>query len=234
MAWVKDLYQLRRPSVWLGFLLFGLIFCGISLFFWERTGTLLFFWEPEKIDLEKAHGVAVFAAFLAAIGWTVTSLVTLRNSVKQHTMNTLLQTRLSATYMEHVKTVTSMFSTINGELIPLTYTEVRTPPHGVDFGSLSYMLNYFEYVAVGIRHGDLNEGLLKASLRGIVCSIFCVAEQLIAQRRAELGPYKKSRSYENLVWLHERWEDPEQLSPKVLRTMSNWKPKAVVEPPPKL
>lgn len=177
--------------------------------------------------------MALFATFLAAIGWTITSLVTLRNSVKQHTMNTLLQSRLSATYMEHVKSVNGMY-TSNGRIIPLTASEVRRPPMGVEFGSLNYMLNYFEYVAVGIRHGDLHEGLLKASLRGIVCNIYCVAEKLIEERRAELGPYRVSRSYENLCWLHNRWKDEEQLTPRITRDKSGWKPKEIEVPSLKL
>ena len=229
MASVDIVYRLKRPSYWLGLLLLVLVISGIALYFWERTGFLFLFWTPEKLELEKTQGVAVFATFLAAIGWNITSLVTLRNSVKQHTMNTLLQSRLSATYMEHVKSVNSMF-TFNGKIIPLTLTEVKKPPAGVDFGSLNYMLNYFEYVAVGIRHGDLHEGLLRASLRGIVCNIYCVAKELIEERRSELGPYKKSRSYENLCWLHEKWEDKEQLSPRVLRHASGWKPKEIELP----
>lgn len=230
MAWVDVTYQLKRPSFWLGLLFLALVLCGAALFFWERTGVLVFFWEPKKLDLEKGHGVAIFAAFLAAIGWTVTSLVTLRNSVKQHTMNILLQSRLSATYTEHVKAANGMFSTSQGQLIPLTRAEVRRPPHGVDFQHLGYLLNYFEFVAVGIRHGDLNEGLLKSSLRGFVCSIYCVAQELIDDRRNELGPYRKSRSYENLCWLHARWRDESQLPPRVSREDSSWKPKEVTIP----
>lgn len=217
MDWADFRFHIRRPSIWLGFLLFGLVFCGVSLFFWERAGVLLFFWRPKPIDLDKAPGVAVFASFLAAIGWTVSSLVTLRNSVKQHTMSTLLQSRLSATYMEHVKNVNSSFFSKHGELIPLTKEEVASPSEGIALASLNYLLNYFEFIAVGIRHGDLDEALLKSSLRGMVCSIYCVASALIDARRSELGHGRKSRSYENLCWLHDRWRDDAQLPPRVCR-----------------
>lgn len=214
MAWAKESrFLVWRPSLWLGFLLVALVIAGTAIFAWEQTGTLLFFWKPTKIGA----GTAVFAVFFASMGWTVTSLVTLRNSVKQHTMNTLLQSRLSATYMEHVKNVNSTFFSPHGEIIPLTKDEVLKPPPGVTLGSLNYLLNYFEFVAVGIRHGDLDEALLKSSLRGMVCSIYCVALSLINARRAELGPDRKSRSYENLCWLHERWRDDGNLPPRVCR-----------------
>lgn len=220
MAWVKQVpYVIRRPSFWLGFLLLGLISFGVSLYFFEKTGVLLFRWHPQPLGLEKGHGVAVFAAFIAAIGWNVTALVTLRNSVKQHTINTLLQSRLSATYMEHVKAANATFCTPNGELIPLTKEEVKNPPAGVTFTSLGYMLNYLEFIAVGIRHGDLDEAVLKNSLRGIVCSLYCVAFELIQARRAQVQDPKQSRTYENLCWLHERWKDDAQLPPRVLRVI---------------
>lgn len=214
MAWVNLQFTLKKPSNLLGFLFFLIPIAGCTLVYWEKTGIL--FGMP-RLDFDKGHALVILGTFVAAEGWIVGALVTLRNSVKQHTINTLLQSRLSATYMENVRAVNVSFTGPNGELIPLTKAEVENPPRGVNLGALSYVLNYLEFVAVGIRHGDLDEGVLKSSLRGIVCSTFCVSKELIEIRRAEVVPASKARTYEHLCWLHQRWCADAQLPPRIAR-----------------
>ena len=122
-------------------------------------------------------------------------------------MTTLLQSRLSTTYMEHAKIVNLAFC--KGELlIPLTSKEIKNPPANVNLYSLGYIVNYLEFVAVGIRNWDLDERVMKSSLRGILCSIYAVAEVLIQERRAAQGGSAPA-VYENLVWLFNRWDQPE-------------------------
>ncbi|HVR51104.1 MAG TPA: DUF4760 domain-containing protein [Pseudorhodoferax sp.] len=154
---------------------------------------------------------------VAILVWIGTSYVTVRNSVKQHTMNVLLESRLSETYLRHAKAVARAFQNQNGALTPMTQAEYNDPPPEIDFGSLNYQLNYFEFIAVGIRHGDLDESLLKESMRGIVCSVFCIADVYIQNCRKGSEDPKRTKTFEHLCWLHRRWRNDSALPPRALR-----------------
>ena len=208
MAWADSTRFFRKPSRVLGFLLLVVIFSMILFLLWERTGLLLGHFQVVPLGIFKPEQYAVIVAAVAAIaGWVTTSIVAIRSSVKQHTMTTLLQSRLSTTYMEHAKIVNLAFC--KGELlIPLTSKEIKNPPANVNLYSLGYIVNYLEFVAVGIRNWDLDERVMKSSLRGILCSIYAVAEVLIQERRAAQGGSAPA-VYENLVWLFNRWDQPE-------------------------
>ncbi len=217
MAWIKSIAYFLRPSILLGLLLCALIVCGFGLYIWEKNEWTIPFLDLDPFEFDRTQGVVLTAAFLAAAGWMITSLVTLRNSVKQHTINTLLTSRLSATYMDNLKAVQASFMYRGGALMPLTAEEVKNPPPSVDLISLGYLLNYFEFIAVGIRHGDLHERVMKSSMRGNVCTIYCIAEELIKSRRNEVKRPNAARVYEHLCWLHERWKDDDQLPPRIKR-----------------
>lgn len=214
MAWVKRPYFLLRPSNLLGLLLLGLLVCTGLLVYWIKSEAAL---PVLGIPAPKWRLGPIVTVVVAILVWIGTSYVTMRNLVKQHTINTLLQSRLSATYMENARALNKGFFGKHGELIPLTQEEVIKPPEEVNLQALGYMLNYFEFIAVGIRHGDLDESVMKNSLRGIVCSVFCVAESFIHTRRSDVQDPSKARTYEHLCWLHNRWRDDSQLPPRKLR-----------------
>jgi hypothetical protein len=207
MGWAKSIRFLLKPSVLLGFLLFTVWFLAFSLLLWERTGLLLFTVPVRPFGLDRAQGVVIAAALAAVTGWIVTAIVTIRNLRKQHTITTLLQSRLSATYMENVKAVNASF-TLNGKIIPITQAEIESPPPTVNLGALGYILNYLEFIALGIRHGDLDEGVMKSSLRGILCDTVTVARLLIEDRRKPNHNGRTPSVYEHLMWLNARWGDP--------------------------
>ncbi|WP_431152245.1 DUF4760 domain-containing protein [Acidovorax facilis] len=214
MAWVDRPYFLLRPSRLLGFLLLGLVVSTALLVYWIKSEATL---PVLNIPAPKWRLGNLVTVVVAIMVWIGTSYVTMRNLVKQHTINTLLQSRLSATYMENARALNKGFFGKHGELIPLTQEEVINPPAEVNLQALNYMLNYFEFIAVGIRHGDLDESVMKNSLRGIVCSVFCVAENYIHTRRSDVRDPSKARTYEHLCWLHARWRDDSQLPPRKLR-----------------
>lgn len=207
MGWRKSIRFLLKPSMLLGFLLFVVWFLAFSLLIWERTGLLLFWLPVTPFGLDRAQGVVIAAALVAATGWIVTAMVTIRNLMKQHTITTLLQSRLSVTYMENAKAVNASF-THNGKIIPLTQAEIDSPPPGVNLAALGYILNYLEFVALGIRHGDLDEGVMKSSLRGFLCDTVTVSRLLIEERRKQNHHGRYPSVYEHLMWLNARWVDP--------------------------
>lgn len=68
--------------------------------------------------------------------------------------------------------------------------------------ALIELLNYYEFLALGIAKDDLDEELLKKSLRGIMCALVDDARDVIFHLRE-----KNIRTYENLSDLYEQWRD---------------------------
>jgi hypothetical protein len=185
----------------LGFLLFGVVLATVIFILWEATDVLLFKWPMPPPKFETHSWVVGGAAAAAVIGWIVSAMTTIRNSVKQHTINTLLQSRLSATYMAHAEAVGDHFAKF--------IAAKRNDPEGkvtvvddMPKKAIGYILNYYEFIALGIRHGDLDEGVLKSSLRSMVGRTVYLVDPLIKDAVAE-----NPRAYCHLIWLYGRWRD---------------------------
>lgn len=135
----------------------------------------------------------------AVAGWLVNSIVTIRNSVKQHTINTLLQSRLSKTYMDEGDAA-------RAALQPYVPKKLKAPADFIlnhkDRNSIDYVLNYIEFIAVGIMHGDLHEGVMKDSMRGIVTGFTGVTILYINELRKT-----RPRTFQHLMWLRKRWKE---------------------------
>lgn len=66
--------------------------------------------------------------------------------------------------------------------------------------ALLFLLNYYEFLALGIAMGDLDEEMLRRSLRGIMCNMEDDARFVIAGVRG-VNPL----AYDNLCRLYESW-----------------------------
>jgi hypothetical protein len=150
-------------------------------------------------------------AILAAVsGWITTSLITLHNARRQHTINVLLQSRLSQAYQQRLRDAISKYPTIK-KITKVKDGDWRDPKKWEALEGIKYMLNYFEFVAIGIRQGDLDEKTLKMSLRGIVLTLTQVADAYIKYARGELKEndgQTSPHSYEHVLWLKARWTKP--------------------------
>lgn len=162
-------------------------------------------------------GVVITAA-AAVCGWICTSLVAIQNSVKQHTVNTLLQSRLSVKFLENGDKINTLLIR-DGVRKPLSTADCNDPARFGELEALRYMLNYYEFIAVGVRQGDLHEPLLKHTIRGIVCGLTITTRKYIELSReaeharlAQLKDYEVQRegprTYRNLLWLYHKWKDP--------------------------
>jgi hypothetical protein len=212
MASLKGAPSFWRPSRVLGLLFWIAIFLGPSLVLWQ--------WSlrgpTNSYVIDKAQIAVLLAAWAAGVGWIVTAWTSIRNSVKQHTVNTLLQSRLSQTYMGYADKVNEHFASYESAH-PLKTRDLQIDPAaGIDQASLRYILNYFEYVAIGIRYGDLHEQMLCASLRSILTrtayySRFWIGIRVLGNETKPANP----RMYVQLRWLYGRWrdEDSEDLLP---------------------
>lgn len=148
---------------------------------------------------------------VVVMGWWVQSILSAKASRRQHTLNTILNTRSSEIYQRHLNNYSRLIK--DGQHLHPTMSEWFHRPHDKRFDSmkvptslrdamngLSYILNYFEFLALAIRKGDLDEALLRECFCGMLPSIEARAFHLIrdAQQKNELY-------YEAFVKLVEQW-----------------------------
>ncbi len=164
----------------------------------------------QALGLNAAHWVGVAGILAAATGWVVTSMVNLHNARRQHTVNVLLQSRLSQAYQQRLRDVVEKFP-VTPKVTRLKMGDWDFPENAVAIDGVKYLLNYFEFVAVGIRTGDLDEKTLKMSLRGILITLCDMADVYVRYQRGEFEQndgYPSNRSYEHMLWLRDRWKLP--------------------------
>jgi hypothetical protein len=194
-----------EPSFWRPSRVLGLLLCVLAIIFVAFLIWQYLLDDGSNYKLGAAQWVIAFATLLATLGWCVTALVSIKNSVKQHTINTLLQSRLSKTYMDYADAVNRHF----GE--HLAKPETSRPldaTDGIDTASLRYILNYFEYIALGIRYGDLHEDMLQRSLYSIIGNTTSYSKFWI-----DKAVTKNKRTYCHLRWLMDRWYGPQGFKP---------------------
>lgn len=194
MIWIFNpnrLLRLMLIIMWLLFFVFILLEKDVFKGMWIHQ---------YQFGMEKKDWLPALGVLLAASGWITSSIVTIRNSVKQHTINTLLQTRLSATYQDNADIVKKNIKGCSPHA-PAPIDTIRASEE-VEI-AVEYLLNYIEFMSVGIRHGDLHEAVLKDSMRGIVTRYTAIVQAYIDERRKSNGP----RTYQHLLWLRNRWKD---------------------------
>lgn len=155
------------------------------------------------------------AALVALLGWVVSAYVSLSSSIKQHTVNILLQSRLSTAFNDHKDAILSVYPN-KPKIILIPGSDIRKLDNGTltkkkfkALDSLTYILNHFEFIAAGIHHGDLDEALLKSCLRNIICSWCEKSDDYINYVRGKdkNGVFKKPKVYEHLLALRDKWKN---------------------------
>lgn len=208
MAWADNPPKNpKKPSRVLGFLLAIVLASTVVFSLFELAGHQHFILSEPPAGLEKSQWVVLLGVIAAVAGWIISAIVTMRNSIRQHTVTTLLSSRLSETYMSQTRLVNARYFSPSGGLYRLNAAEVAASPPEAQIAALRYLLNYFEFIAVGIRYGDLDEKLLKNTLRGILCGVYEAAGPLVSQRRKPPAGSTavRSKTFEHLEWLYDRW-----------------------------
>jgi hypothetical protein len=155
--------------------------------------------------------VATFVAIaVAALGWCIGSSVTHRNSRIQHTVN-LVATRFTQTnFTVHVDRFSRHFAT--GPAVTRERMEaLHQSKDEEDFlagQSVKYMLNYFEFISIGVLSGDLDQNIVRKALRGNLIFHYERCAPYIQAMRS--GSSKVLENLEAVRWHFE--EDAESLS----------------------
>ncbi|ONH55834.1 hypothetical protein BLL36_06890 [Pseudomonas cedrina subsp. cedrina] len=194
----------------------GLKYIAIS-FFVVMVATYLVFRFQGQTDYQTSLALFVSSCLLGA-GWWVQATISSAAARKAHTINTIMNQRNSELFIQTNDRLTLVFP--RKRTIPPVFTEYLQDINNKKFKDakfpeeflqgardLSYVLNYYEFIAVGVLGGDFDERLMKECFVGIVIAVEKRAYLVIqsAQKQNE-------KTFESLVALVDRWTEGKSLT----------------------
>lgn len=191
---------------------------GLLLYYSSFLQTALDFFHTDNINIVPSI-IGVIGISLATLGWIATVIVSQRLSRKQHTVNLLVSHNFSNDYRELTSTFLSKYpdkifvskndaqELINCTSRLLTAEEEQEKKtlnaiHDV-FKSLRSLLNYYEFIATGLKYGDLDKRLIHDYFCSTLCLLCEKSREYILARRIK---NKDPTLYENLVDLYRAWK----------------------------
>lgn len=151
--------------------------------------------------------VLLLSTLAAILGWLCSTRSQVINNRRNHSMQVLIESRLSQQYMKSVNEVSTISISYKDSIDQSDKPEPI--PVSLDFfkglkvqekNAVYYMLNYCEFVAVGIRFGDLDESLMCNTFRSMLITNYLTFKNII--------DFKKQVStthFEHMTQLFERW-----------------------------
>jgi hypothetical protein len=158
--------------------------------------------QPIAVDLDliKNHSGAIATLIGVAVA-VVTFMITLRRqrtlNRTQHTFNALLQTSLNEQYQLHLDRVRPYFRSkedINDVL----------KSNGDLRQSVNFLLYHYEFLAGGVRYGDLSESFLRSDQGHIIRELYSLTRPHIEELRERA---RNPRLFDQIQWLYDRWID---------------------------
>lgn len=159
---------------------------------------------------------AMFTIYFVCMGWWIQSINTAKNSRRSHTLNVILSIKTNSIYQDHLSTYDKlvpngfylsrdvsesffnkeksprgMLSNMTGLEISLIYKQVE---------SCLYVLNYFEFISCAIKHGDLDEELIK----GCYKTFFQTADRSLCFLMVAASEKQKT-AFEYFISIVEDW-----------------------------
>ena len=168
-------------------------------------------------DQNKTPSVAITVGYLATIGWIYTNYLNLRNQQRTHTMNVLLSLRTNAVLNEHrinffrafpygtPVTEADMPRLKIERLDPTKYNITSSNRATATLDSIQYMANLYEFICVGMKQGDLDETIIRMSLRSILFGYYDTVRPFIEDARRDENGNTLPRIYENFIYYAERF-----------------------------
>ncbi|MEO4206815.1 MULTISPECIES: DUF4760 domain-containing protein [Acinetobacter calcoaceticus/baumannii complex] len=202
---VRDNFFLKpRSHIQLNLMMILLVVSFIESVYWHISWNKYSFLNFAINGTEgSSDTLIVLLGILAAVlGWLYTSRGQDLTSKRSHSIQTLMASRLSEAYANHANFATGVYvRTRNerGDSAVITMAEFLNLKQK-ERNAIFYQLNYFEFIAVGIRYGDLDENLMKNTLNSIIANNFIFFGEVIKTKQ-EGNP----RIYEHLTALYNRW-----------------------------
>lgn len=144
------------------------------------------------------------AVIVAAVGWAVSSGLTHRNTIRQSTNNLLFARFSQATFGEAMHRFFSTFQEderISSER--LKELKISGEDGRKATASVSYLLNYFEFIASGVLKGDLDRTIVRDNIRGVICYYYDRCEPHIQSLNRQ-----NPRTFEFLIKLRTHYREP--------------------------
>lgn len=204
---IKDPFFLKpRTHIQLDIIMIALVIVFLELVYWNlslRNYVFMGFGLSAYGAKESSNTILVLLGIVAAIlGWLFPTRANAVGSTRNHSIQTLIDSRLSETYIAQVEICTEIyvqFKKDNSESYNLKSSDFESLNPKQKY-AIHYLLNYLEFVAVGIRFGDLDENLMKNMMKSIISSNFNFFGEIIVEKQ------KKSPTvYEHLTALYKRW-----------------------------
>ena len=177
---------------------------------------LLFSLAPWIVNEQgEVNGLVAIAITTAVVitGWFVQHQITLQNNRTSHTLNLLLQMRLSDEFQSNYRAVSDIYPRTTHKVIPQADVELFFAKTTEQRKSLAedkataitgqiYLLNYYEFLAYGIYSRNLDGELLYQTQAGVIMGTFDKSEHIVAHLQA-LQP----KAYKSLIDLLDSWDE---------------------------
>lgn len=169
---------------------------------------------PPALDLRVL--VPLTGIFFAIFALAFNAEERLIQSRKQHTIKILFDTRLSAEFRQHLEWRKQCFpeTKIVDHETYFAHLQAQRSVETSDETALERrksaeavrsLLNYYEFIALGIASGDLDADMMYQSVRGIMCNLVADMHLVVAEYRR-----RNARTYRHLAALYRDWKDPDQ------------------------
>lgn len=190
----------RRP--------FGYIIGMSALIVAGAVSAAVYLWLTNHV------GAAYYPLFAAcatlsviAIGWCVAGWITHRNSVRQNTNNILFARFSHAPFGDAMHRFHRAFGNdVSQKVTPERMAELRATNDEESqriIASVAYLLNYFEFIASGVIHGDLHANIIRDNIRGVICFYYDKCEPHIRALNRQ-----NHRIFANLIKIRTHYREP--------------------------
>ena len=154
--------------------------------------------------------------FLATIGWLYTNHTNIRNQQRAHTMNALLQMRTNSVLNEHRINIFRKFPVgtklTDADLLTIQQEARDTRSYNITSSARStstddsrrYVANLYEFICVGMSEGDLDEEIIRKSLRGLMLNYYKQFGIFITYAKT-----RQPTAYEYFTHYFNRWGGPD-------------------------
>ncbi|MDH4763379.1 DUF4760 domain-containing protein [Pseudomonas sp. CBMAI 2609] len=162
-----------------------------------------------KPEYQTSLSILVTGSFVG-MGWWIQAITTAANARRSHTLNIIMASRTSSEYQQQARASSKLY---NNAVIPPELAEWRFNGSKEEYKNAQvpqdvsdaiqgtiYILNYFEFLAQGIKYRDLDDCLLRECFSGILAGTERRGFHLIIEAQ-KTDP----KNFEGLVNLTKAW-----------------------------
>ncbi|MCX2901532.1 DUF4760 domain-containing protein [Pseudomonas mandelii] len=197
----------------------GIKYIAITFFFVFITTYLVFRYQGDT-DYQTSLALFVSSSLLGA-GWWIQATINSAAARKSHTINTVMTQRYSELFFKRSDNFLQHFpvgKSIHMELVEAAFSsndkKYKTSNFPVELldsaKDLNYVMNFYEFVAVGVLNGDFDEKLIRECYEGIILGLEKRGYYLIQYMRKSQGP----KVFCSLISLIDKWTDNNSLNTK--------------------